>query len=59
MNSEYQTPHPATPSRPHVLTISFVNIHAKLHLQVLWIDYINKLLHLYIEQRNYLSGPLV
>ena len=40
------------------LTLSFMNIHAKLHPSMN--NYIiNKLSRLYIEQRNYLSGPLV
>ena len=39
------------------LTVSFMNIHAKLH-PVLNND-LNNLSRLYIEQRNYLSGSLV
>ena len=39
------------------LTVSFMNIHAKLH-PVLNND-LNNLSRLYTEQRNYLSGSLV
>ena len=39
------------------LTISLMTIHAKLYLTMN--NYINKLSRLYIEKRNYLSGPLV